>query len=205
MKSSSSKKEKSEELLLAASKKKNKVFRTEKPGKGIDTMFKTTINNQYKLSGYADNKAHILLSVNTIIISVSLSILFPKLGRPANAHLIIPALILITFSVTSIIFAILTTRPSITKAGFSRTEVEKKKLNLLFFGNFYKTSFEDYNWAVHQMLNDSEYLYDSMVKDLYYHGLVLKRKYSLLRVTYNIFMFGIIVSVFAFLITLKFW
>lgn len=144
MKSSNSKKETPEELLLAASKKKNKVFRTEKPpGKGIDTLFKTTINNQYKLSGYADNKAHILLSVNTIIISVSLSILFPKLDRPANAHLIVPALILIIFSTLSIVFAILTTRPSITKAGFSRIEVEHKKLNLLFFGNFYNTSFED--------------------------------------------------------------
>ncbi|BDU25135.1 Pycsar system effector family protein [Flavobacterium sp. GSB-24] len=205
MNNNSIEKENSEELLLAAPKEKNKVSGKENPGKGIDTMFRTTINNQYKVSGYADKKAHILLSVNTIIISVSLSILFPKLGRHTNTHLIIPAFILVVFSTISIVFAILTTRPNITKANFSKVEVEKKNLNLLFFGNFYKTSFEDYNWAFHQMLNDSEYLYDSMVKDVYYHGLVLKKKYSLLRITYNIFMFGIIISVFAFIVNFEFW
>ncbi|GAA6765762.1 hypothetical protein AAFH68_17000 [Flavobacterium sp. CGRL1] len=201
----SPKNKKTDELFLTGTKKKNKGFKTEKPGRGIDTMFKTTINSQYRLSGFADNKAHILLTVNTIIISVSLSVLFPKLGRPANANLIAPAMVLIAFSTVSVVFAILTTRPNITRHSFSRIMVEKKELNLLFFGSFYKTSFADYNWAVHQMLDDREYLYNSMIKDLYYHGLVLKRKYTLLRTTYTIFMFGIIISVLAFIVNFEFW
>ncbi|HEX8279300.1 MAG TPA: Pycsar system effector family protein, partial [Segetibacter sp.] len=43
-----------------------------------------------------------------------------------------------------------------------------------------------------------EYLYGSLVKDIYQLGVVLARKYRLIRYAYNIFMFGIIVSVIAF-------
>jgi hypothetical protein len=47
-------------------------------------------------------------------------------------------------------------------------------------------------------------LYNSMIKDLYHLGIVLEKKYSLLRIAYTVFMFGIILSVVAFLIAFKF-
>lgn len=185
-------------------KKEKKDQKPEKPDKAIDTMFKTTLQNHNNLSGMVDNKANILLSVNAIIISVSLTTIIPKLDNPANAHLIIPTLILIVSSVISITFAILATRPNVTKGSFTRNEVEEKKINLLFFGNFYKMPYEDYNWAMNELMKDKDYLYNSMIKDLYHLGLVLEKKYRLLRTTYNIFMFGIIISVLAFLIAFKF-
>ena len=61
----------------------------------------------------------------------------------------------------------------------------------------------EYEWAMNEMMKDREYLYNSMIKDLYYLGLVLERKYRLLRITYNIFMVGIIVSVIAFVVAFK--
>ena len=188
------------ESPLQAQGKKNKKRKFEK---GVDTMFRTTLSNHNNLSRYVDNKAHILLSVNAIIISISLSKIFPKLDNPANVHLFIPTVILIGFSVASMICAILATRPSITKGSFTRKEVEEKKVNLLFFGNFYKMPYQDYNWAMNELMNDSEYIYNSMIKDLYHLGIVLEKKYRLLRNTYNIFMSGIIISVIAFLIAFK--
>jgi hypothetical protein len=62
---------------------------------------------------------------------------------------------------------------------------------------------EEYQWAMTEMLSDKEYIYSSMSKDLYFLGLVLQRKYSILRLTYTIFMTGIIVSVIAFAVALK--
>ncbi|MES2573837.1 MAG: Pycsar system effector family protein [Bacteroidota bacterium] len=185
-------------------KKKNKDLKDEKPDKAIDTMFKTTLQNHNNLSGMVDNKANILLSVNAIIISVSLTTIIPKLDNPANAHLILPTLILIVSSAISITFAILATRPRVTKGSFTRSEVEEKKINLLFFGNFYNMPYEDYNWAMNELMKDKDYLYNSMIKDLYHLGIVLEKKYRLLRTTYNIFMFGIILSVLAFIIAFKF-
>lgn len=185
-------------------KKKSKEPKQERPDKGIETMFRTTLSNHNNLSGMVDSKANILLSVNAIIISVSLSTIIPKLDNPANEHLILPTLILIVSSAISITFAILATRPSVTKGSFTRSEVEEKKINLLFFGNFYKMPYEDYNWAMNELMKDKDYLYNSMIKDLYHLGIVLEKKYRLLRTTYNIFMFGIIISVLAFIIAFKF-
>lgn len=106
-------------------------------------------------------------------------------------------------SVTTIIFAILSTRPKVTKGVFSRQDIENQKVNLLFFGNFYKMPLEEYQWAMNEMMKDKDYLYNSMIKDLYYLGVVLEKKYRLLRLTYNFFMIGIIVSVIAFVIAFK--
>jgi len=54
------------------------------------------------------------------------------------------------------------------------------------------------------MMQDRDYLYGSLTKDLYFLGLVLNRKYSLLRLTYTVFMIGIVVSVIAFALAFKF-
>ncbi|MCL9808953.1 Pycsar system effector family protein [Flavobacterium luminosum] len=182
---------------------KKKMEKLERPERGIDTMFRTTLNNHTRLSEIADSKANILLSVNAIIISISLSTLIPKLDSPGNMHLIMPTFTLLMFSVVSIIFAIMSTRPKVTSGVFTRKDIEDKKVNLLFFGNFYKMPLTEYEWAVNELMKDREYLYNSMIKDLYFLGIVLNRKYKLLRITYTIFMLGIICSVFAFVWAFK--
>ena len=181
-------------------KKKDKV---EKPDRGIDTLFRVTLGNHTRLSGIADSKANILLSVNAIIISIALSSIIPKLDSPKNAHLVIPTFIMLMSSVITIIFAILSTRPKVTSGFFTRADVEAKKVNLMFFGNFYKMPLEDYDWAMNEMMKDRDYLYSTMIKDLYYLGLVLQRKYNLLRIAYNFFMVGIIITVISFIIAFK--
>jgi len=182
---------------------KKKLEKLESPDRGIDTMFRVTLNNHTRLSEIADSKANILLSVNAIIISISLTTLIPKFGNPGNAHLVIPTLIMTVFSVVSIVFAILSTRPKVTSGTFTREDIQDKKVNLLFFGNFYKVPLEEYEWAVNEMMKDRGYLYNSLIKDLYFLGLVLNRKYKLLRITYNIFMVGIVISAGAFIFALR--
>lgn len=179
-------------------KKKEKEEKAEKPDRGIDTMFRVTLNNHTRLSDIADSKANILLSVNAIIISIALTTLIPKLDSPSNAHLVLPTFVLMMFSTTSIVFAILSTRPKVTTGTFTREDIENRKVNLLFFGNFYKMPLEEYDWAMKELMKDRDYLYSSMIKDLYYLGKVLHRKYTMLRITYTIFMIGIIISVAAF-------
>lgn len=191
---------KAAEALEKENKKSEKV---EKPDRGVDTLFRVTLGNHTRLSGIADSKANILLSVNAIIISIALSSIIPKLDSPKNAHLVIPTFIMLMSSVITIIFAILSTRPKVTSGVFTREDIENKKINLLFFGNFYKMPLEEYDWAMNEMMKDRDYLYSNMIKDLYYLGLVLQRKYNLLRIAYNFFMVGIIITVIAFVTAFK--
>ncbi|GAB0155705.1 hypothetical protein CHRYSEOSP005_09670 [Chryseobacterium sp. Alg-005] len=169
-----------------------------KSDRSVDTLFRVTLNNHTRLSDIADSKANILLSVNAIIISVCLSVLVPKLDTPKNAHLILPSFILLLSSVLTIIFAILSTKPNVTKTRFTNQDVSNRKVNLLFFGNFHQMLFDDYNGAMKDLIKDRDYIYESMVKDLYFLGKVLDRKYRLLSLTYKIFMAGIIISVLSF-------
>ncbi|MEL0455075.1 Pycsar system effector family protein [Flavobacteriaceae bacterium SZ-1-7] len=191
-------KQKKEEIRF----KKNKI---ELPERGIETMFRVTLKNHMELSNIADTKANILLSVNAIIVSLVLSNLVSKLDNASNAYLIVPTIIFVIFTVISIVLSIIATRPNITSGKFTKEDVANKKVNLLFFGNFHKMSLDEFEWAMEEVMKDKDYLYSSMKKDLYFLGLVLNRKYKILRITYSVFMIGIIVSVIAFAIAFKFY
>ena len=168
------------------------------PGRGIDTVFRITSNNNQRLSTQADSKAHILIQVNSIIISVLLSLLLRKIEDHTNLE--IPAIILLSVNLVTIIFSILATRPQIPTGTFSRADLEQKKVNLLFFGNFYRMNLEEYAAGMLQMMDDKDFLYGSLIRDVYNQGIVLGRKYRWLRMSYNVFMYGLIASVLAFVI-----
>ncbi|MFD0933130.1 Pycsar system effector family protein [Psychroflexus salinarum] len=192
------KKQKKEKEKLKAKYKAQ--YKTENPERSIQTLFRVTLRNHLKLSDIADTKANILLSVNAIIISLALANIIPKLDNPSNEHLMIPTLVLICFSVAAIILSILSTRPNVTSGEFTKEQVKSRDVNILFFGNFHKMSFENYLWGVKEIMKDKDYVYEALVKDLYFLGKVLERKYRLLRLTYTIFMAGIIISVISFFI-----
>ena len=103
------------------------------------------------------------------------------------------------------VLAVLATRPNVTSGEFTKEDVENKKVNLLFFGNFHKMKLQDYEWAIMELTKDKDYIYSSLTKDLYFLGLVLNRKYKLLRWTYTIFMIGMVLSVIAFAVAFKFY
>ncbi len=191
-------KEKKTEKEIAKKEALKAKYKNESPDRGIQTLFRVTLKNHLTLSDIADTKANILLSVNAIIISVALSNLIPKLDNPSNAYLIYPTAIFLIFSVASMVMAVLATRPNITSGEFTKEDVENKKVNLLFFGNFHKMKLSDYEWAIQELVKDKEYIYSSLTKDLYFLGLVLNRKYKILRWTYTVFMVGIVISVIAF-------
>jgi predicted metal-dependent HD superfamily phosphohydrolase len=170
--------------------------------RGLQTVMRVTSSNHFHLSEMADRKANILISVNYIIIGVILSLLVDKLQDAP--YLTIPAIIFIGSSMTTIIIAIMATRPKITEGVFCREDILSKKTNLLFFGNFYKSSLEEYQWAMSVLMNDSEYMYSAMVKDIHQIGVILGKKYKLIRLAYNVFMLSLIISVAAFFVAMIF-
>lgn len=187
--------------ILKLEEVKRKELKDNRPDRGIETMYRVTLKNHIKLSDIADTKANILLSVSAIIMSIALSTLFPKLDKADNYYLIYPTMLFLLMSVVTMIFSILSTRPKVTSGKFSSEDVKNKKVNLLFFGNFHKMPLNEFQDGMEQVMNDRDYLYKSLMKDLYFLGKVLDKKYKLLRVAYNIFMVGIILSLLAFVVS----
>jgi predicted metal-dependent HD superfamily phosphohydrolase len=185
-----------EEVIKLRSKlEKEKIL---KPDRGIETMFRTTSQNHLMLSQMADNKANILITINSIILSVVVSVLVRKLEE--NLNLLVPTIMLIVVCLSTTVFAILATRPNLSSGRFTRDDIKRKRTNLLFFGNFHGMSVDDYEWSMKEMMKDADYLYGSLIKDIYYLGKVLGKKYKFLRIAYNIFMFGFVVSIISFIV-----
>lgn len=176
-------------------------YKNESPERGVQTFYRVALRNHIKLSDIADTKANILLSVNAIIISVVLANLISKLDT--NPYLTWPTVIFTLFSVISMIMSIIATRPNVTSGQFTKEDVKNQEVNLSFFGNFHKMKLEDYEWAIQELVNDKDYIYKALTKDLYFLGKVLERKYRILRITYTVFMVGIIISLISFGIAVK--
>jgi hypothetical protein len=179
--------------------KLNQKLQQEKlPARGVESMFRLTARNQINLSAIADNKANILISINSIILTVLVSM---GIGRVADyPNFIIPGIVFLSACLVTIIFAILSTRPKISSGKFTEEDIYNKRVNLLFFGNFFNMKMDEYEWAVKEMMKDSNYLYTSMIRDQYSLGKVIGKKYKLLRVAYTIFMIGLILSSILFAI-----
>ncbi len=178
-------------------KRRLKKIKRQRPDRGIETMFRATYRTHINLSDLADSKANILLSVNAIIISIIFTNVFTKV-QAMEQYIIVPSVVLMAVCMLAIVFTILSTRPSINSGVFTREDILKKKTNLLFFGNFYRMQLDDFMWGINEMMKDANYLYGSMAKDIYFLGKVLARKFYLLRIAYNIFMYGMAVSLLVF-------
>ncbi|QHT66486.1 HD domain-containing protein [Rhodocytophaga rosea] len=194
-------KEKDKEKQEKKKDKKKKDPNT--PVRGIETMFRTMSANHLELSSIADNKANIMISINSIILSIIVSVLGRKLEEYPNFT--IPTLILTLVCLGTIIFAVLATRPNVTSGIFTKEDVYKKRTNLLFFGNFHSMKLDDYEWGIKEMMKDSDYLYGSMIRDNYFLGKVLGKKYRLLRIAYTIFMFGLVVAILSYGVAIVFF
>jgi predicted metal-dependent HD superfamily phosphohydrolase len=172
-----------------------------KPDRGIETMFRTTSHNHIMLSQMVDSKASILITINSIILSLIVSVLIRKLEE--NSYLLIPTILLITVCLATMVFSILASRPNVSSGKFTRDDIKNKQTNLLFFGNFHAMNVEDYQWGMKEMMKDADYLYGSLIKDIYYLGRVLGTKYRYLRIAYSIFMYGFVIAILSFIIAFR--
>ncbi|MEQ9262362.1 MAG: DUF5706 domain-containing protein [Owenweeksia sp.] len=168
--------------------------------RGIQTLFRTTSHNHYTLNEMVDRKANIMITVNSVILSVVIGGSLGISETSVSFIIYISIFIMALASFVSIIFAIIAITPNRTQGYFTLEDIRNKNGNLLYYGNFHNMSFKDYEWGMLQKLNDSNFLYSSMIKDLYFLGKTLHRKYKFIRLSLQIFMAGIIASFLIFLI-----
>ena len=166
--------------------------------RGIQTMFRTTMRNHYTLNQMVDRKSNIMISINTIIISIIVSRIINN--DPLLCIENVPAFIVLAFSLLSIIKAVLAIMPEQFHGRFTAEDIRMKRGNLLFFANFHKMKYDDYEWGMMEMMNDASFMYNSMIRDLYFLGIGLGKKYASIRRSLQVFMIGIVLGVISFLI-----
>ncbi|NJK83261.1 MAG: hypothetical protein HC912_05040 [Saprospiraceae bacterium] len=120
---------------------KNKLDKEEKANsiktkngdeRGAQTFFRANYRNHINLSAIADNKANIMISVNSILISILITILTWRNITEVNPKVILPAVIFLLTGLASLSFAILSARPKITNVNKGLEDLEKSNRILCF-------------------------------------------------------------------------
>jgi hypothetical protein len=165
--------------------------------RGIETMFRTSYQVQMDLTGLADNKANMMISINGIIISIIIAALAPKLD--SNPWLLVPTTVFLLGTLISIVYAVLAARPRVSSAPITLTDLEHSQGNILFFGNFANLREEDFLLGMSGLMGNRELLYETMIRNIYGLGKVLRKKFKLLQVAYTAFMLALVLGVLSFI------
>lgn len=165
---------------------------------GINAFFRVMSNNLNQQNILADNKANIMISINTVVLSLVIGSSARNIEYWQN--MIVPMLCLVGTSLLTTVFAVLATRPRFISGVITQSDISQKKSSLLFFGNFTSLSLPEFEDAMITVLKDDEYLYRCILAEFHGQGLVLKRKYNLLRYSYSTFLIGMIISIAGFVV-----
>ncbi len=172
------------------------------PNRAIQTFFRTNYRNHINLSAIADNKANIMISVNAILLSVLISLMTYKNLAETKPMILMAIIVFFITGLTSLIFAVLSARPKVTAVNKQAKDKILQQKNIVFFGNFVHLDLDEYEEAMDAVFRDSELMYGNMVRDLYFLGKVLDKKYRYLTTSYNIFMVGFVATAITLLIAL---
>ena len=165
--------------------------------RGVETMFRSAYRVQMDLTGLADNKANMMISINGIIMSIILASVAPKLD--ANPWLLLPTVVLLIGNLVSLIYAILAARPRVSRKPISLEDLRHSEGNILFFGNFANMRERDFVQGMDEMMADKTLVYDTMIRNIYGLGCVLNKKFGLLQVAYTSFMLALILGTSSFI------
>lgn len=177
--------------------KDKKKKKSDDAGRGVETMFRTSYRTHLDLSSLADTKANIMITINGIMISILLATIYPSIA--ANRMLLLPSSVLLLGCLASVVYAVLAARPRVTRRKLGLADVRENRANILFFGTFASMSEEDFLTGMWELMEDRRRTYTNMMRDLYGLGAVLETKYRLLRVSYTVFMLGLVAGVLLFL------
>lgn len=179
--------------IVKVKKKKKKV------SSGVETLFRTTLSSHIRLSEMADRKANLMISINSIVISIVISAYARNFDAPAE--LLLPSILLLAVCLTTIILSLIATNPTISPIK-QKTDPSPAPMDLLFFGQYTRLTVDEYRHSLLTLLSREEDVYMSMINNIYAQGQVLSRKYRLLKWAYQFFMIGFSVVVLLVIISL---
>lgn len=163
-------------------------MKTKNADRAADNMLRIVENNHFRLSDMADNKAHLMV----VVCSLMLSLLLPRFYDPQLRH---PVIIMSIACVISILFALYSAMPTYQRRQEGKPRIKNPNFNILFFGNFTHLTYAEYEKEMERVINDRDLVYESLVRDLYALGVVLNdKKYRFVRWSYLSFMIGLLAT-----------
>jgi hypothetical protein len=151
-----------------------------------DNMLRTMQQHHVQLSVMADNKANILITVSSIVLTMVLANLKDPDLRAAM-------MTLAGFVLIALLLAIVAVLPKYRPLRIKPDAALPEQFNLMFFGHFAELPRERFLSEVSESLKADGSVYESMAKDVYALGYYLAHyKYRFLRLSYLFFLAGFV-------------
>ena len=170
-------------------------MKIQQPGPHLDHMLRQTRIHHVQLSSMADVKANMLVTMASVVITLSI----PRLSESPFK---VATLVLILFCFITIILAVYASMPKLpfNLKAESLDEARSKNFNLLFFGDFSRLTYEDFEGQMEEVLNNHNRVYEVQIKEIYILGkFLVTKKYRFLRLAYLSFVVGLFASGILFL------
>lgn len=170
--------------------------------KESEEMFKLAFRNSVNLISVADQKAGMLIQINTLLAGFVFTFGAAKIEE--NTYYLIPTTAILVGSALTVFFGILASRPMQRHfdagKGYEREEI--------FFGSYdrldsnaRKVSWEKYSSDINELLKGAKKnVFDGLIKESYEVSKVLSRKFGFLSLAYKIFFAGLFLGIVGFLI-----
>jgi len=177
-----------ENTPLKKAKKKKKHDLDKYDGRGVQTLFRTLSRNHYNLLKMVDNKARIVLTVNSIITSLLFGVLF-MVKNTQEIKIEMNIRILVVCSMLSMIFALLSMLPH---RYFGNAFKNSGYKGVLYAENFASLSLDEFKSEFKRIMKKGQNIYDEMIDDLYFLGKIIAMKQRLLLISASIFVIGLL-------------
>ncbi len=189
--------------------------------RGVETMFRNAYRAELEMITLAATKANIMISLNGFIASAL--VISGAFIYTSSPEFLVPATFFLFTSAASIYFALLAASPDLAdrppgifswlKAVLKREAslrdfnayVRRRRdfvdgeSNILIYEERVKLSKAAYWERMRALLSDQEDVYAKMSDQLYWLGQMANRKFKLLKTSYSIFRWGLILSVLSFI------
>lgn len=159
--------------------------------RGIQTLFRNVSRNHYTLLKMVDNKAKIILTVNSIITSMFFGLHFINYGTK-EVTINLGTKILVISSMSSMVFALLSMLPY---RYYGKTFKQSQYRGSLYAENFTNESLMEFRQEFKQIMEKGQNVYDEMIDDLYFLGKIISLKQKILTISVFIFLFGLIATI----------
>jgi len=160
-----------------------------------DVILKETAGNYVRLIGDADRKARIMLVVNSLFLTLSVTLISKIIGDIPYSWLF--ASILMFSNVISLFFSIRSIKPE-----FNHAKNDETENNILHYKKCNELTLEEYRSEINSTLIDDTQKMDAFIKELYFYGKLLNMKYKLLKIAYYFFLWGVVLAVLSYIVIL---
>jgi hypothetical protein len=160
-----------------------------------DSLLRDTSTRYIRLIGDADRKARIMIVVNSILLTISVTLLTKTIQQAPQAW--ISLTLLIISNLFALFFTIVSVEPEI-HVSIGKATID----NILHYKKCSAYSLGEYTEHMLNTMQDNDRKIEAVIKELHYFGNLLTRKYKLLKTAYRIFYWGILLSVVSYLFIL---